>query len=620
MGVVLEVEENTPILMEGFELTDPALGVETEEFWYRWNFDDGNPLTDWVPVKRAGLAKNKVLVVHGHGSGYSIDYAVDFLEALPAVESVDTWDLLTTLTSPTVDELKEYQVVMWICLTGAFSAAWDNARETFGDNVATYLDEGGGFFDVAPGLYLNSIWCMEGRYIEDGYTPAAKAADPWNTGSLGTVYDPSHPIVNGVSALAARGMSGNHQPIVGTGGNAAGATGVTLFDWNYGNPGLVYKELNNRARTVYLNQRRLDCSQSGSGFISGDWDILVNNIIEWVAGSGIDPEVPAFTYNWMDNGVYNVHLQVIDDDMYWDWAEDDTEPTFVGPNFDPDDPGADPMDWIGGTVFPVEILNTDPVISPRIRAYAELDLSLRMSGTKTHEATMTLKEMHDGTTTESSVSVTRVPGSPNIGVLGNVQLEMTKDYDYEVVIVVDPNGDGGANPTWIFDMVFPDGKFKEFKHTFNDEHGWTWTITNGMLKGALLGHDIIFEAEAEDAGSDDLAFVWNFGDTTPHGIHLFANLDQTTAVDAVSDEATVLFDQLPGRDAAFDKDDNDVRTPNGRSMYASDSISHIFDDSQPYYYYVTLVVMDDDVGDDYPSTQLHPSPGCDMVFVELDFR
>jgi hypothetical protein len=199
---------------------------------------------------------------------------------------------------------------------------------------------------------------------------------------------------------------------------------------------------------------------------------------------------------------------------------------------------------------------------------------------------------------------------------------VTKGFEYEIEIVVDPKGDGGSNPTWIFDMVFPDGKFKEFKHTFNDEHGWSWTITDSMLKGALLGHDIIFEAEAEDRGSDDLAFVWNFGDSTPYGIHLYANKNQGTAVDAVSDEATVIFDQLGllTRDPDFVKDDNTIRSPYGQSISVMDTISHVFDENQPYYYYVHLTVMDDDVNDDYPSMQLPHSTGLDLAVVEIDLR
>jgi hypothetical protein len=277
-------------------------------------------------------------------------------------------------------------------------------------------------------------------------------------------------------------------------------------------------------------------------------------------------------------------------------------------------PTPGPGATISHNYFPIEVYNVDPVISPKIRAYAELDLSLRISGTKNCDAYMTLYEngMNVGET-----SVTRVPGSPNIGVISNVDIEMTKGFEYEIVVEV--VGGTGGNPTWIFDMVFPDGKYKEFKHTFNDEHGWTWTITNSMLKGALLGHDIIFEASADDVGSDDLAFIWNFGDTTPHGIHLFSNVDQGTAVEGVSDEATVIFDQLSNRDPDFVRPDNNERSPAYNPMHADDTISHVFDADQAYYYYVTLTVMDDDVCDGYPSTFLNEG-GYDMEFVEIDFR
>ena len=48
-------------------------------------------------------------------------------------------------------------------------------------------------------------------------------------------------------------------------------------------------------------------------------------------------------------------------------------------------------------------------------------------------------------------------------------------------------------------------------------------------------------------------------------------------------------------------------------------ITHIFDENQPYYYYVTLIVMDDDVEEPYPSTQLHPTSGCDYYHVAINF-
>jgi hypothetical protein len=317
-------------------------------------------------------------------------------------------------------------------------------------------------------------------------------------------------------------------------------------------------------------------------------------------------------YLYGDNGKYEVDFQIIDDDMWWDLSG--AQPVFMGTG--------DPNDWISHTIFEVEVLNTDPVISPDVKAYAELDLRLRVSGTKDTDATMILYEtIGDETTVAGTASVTRDPGSPDIGIMPSVDLMMTKEYEYELVVEV--TGGSGGNPTWIFDMVFPDGKFKEFKHTFNDENGWTWVISNSELKAALLGHDIIFEATAEDSGSDDLAFVWNFGDCTPHGIHLYANCLYTPPlpldpINGESDEAEVMFTQLGYyADPWFEYDDNDDRSPEANPIVITDTITHIFDEDQPYYYYVTLIVMDDDVNEPYPSTQLHPVSGLDYYHLEI---
>jgi hypothetical protein len=439
------------------------------------------------------------------------------------------------------------------------------------------------------------IFGLLGRYIDDDYGAFEKVYYPFGDGDLGTVYYPDHPVMQGVDEL--------RSSLIHSGDYSMTAGAVKLADWDDGNTAIGVKELPNGARSVNLGWGSFE-----PGINMPDTETLITNAVRWANTHPIVlPVLDPVEHTFGDNGIYNVDLQICDDDMNWVWNAGDAQPTFVGTG--------DPMDWVSHNYFPIEVLNTDPVITSDIRAYAELDLSLRISGTKDCDAYMTL---YENGAIAGETSVTRVPGSPNIGVISNVDIEMTEGFEYEVFVEV--VGGSGGNPTWIFDMVFPDGKFKEFKHTFNDEHGWTWTITNSMLKGALLGHDIIFEATAEDIGSDDLAFIWNFGDSTPHGIHLFANVDQGTAVEGVSDEATVLFNQLPNRDAPFDKPLNDVRTPAGPQIVADDVISHVFDENQPYYYFVTLVVADDDCKDDYPSTELHGIPGVDYCHVELDFR
>jgi hypothetical protein len=586
--------ERTEIVFDGFEINDPALRARTESFWYKINFDDGYE-TDWVYKGVIAPPVLKVLLYHSLGDE-GIGPLEDALEGvLPDNAIIDVWDFLD-LGVADVSYLAEYDVVF----TGINWAPFDG--HGVGDSLADYADLGGNVVETVASFHTNpGWWGIAGRWRADDY----QTLDPGGIGMSSTVseiYDPTHPIIDGEFGVVTSFQTGIP---ISTFSETPGAT--LLADYPNYPAAAYYDEFNpmpGAGRTVGLNVFYYP------GYYDGGALTLLANAIWWASGivmpSGI---IPTFEHTWGDNGVYNVDIQVIDDDMYWDWAPGDLEPTWVGPD------GEDPNDWISHNIIPIEVLNTDPIISPRIKAYAELDLSLRISGTKNCDAYMTLYE--NGAVIGDTM-VTRVPGSPNIGVINNVDLHVTKDKEYEVFVEV-VDGSGG-NPTWIFDMVFPDGKFKEFKHTFNDEHGWTWTITDSMLKGALLGHDIIFEASADDAGSDDLAFVWGWGDSTPHGIHLFANVDQDTAVEGVSDEATVIFNQLSERDPAFDKDANDIRSPEPISMHADDMISHVFDESQPYYYYVTLIVMDDDVEDDYPSTQLHPMPGADMCYVEIDFR
>ncbi len=608
------VNENSHVTFEGIEITDPARGSGTEEFWYRYDPDDGTPVGPWI-YNKPGVSKFRVLLYHGLASdginSVMAAQVVDTLNSLPMVESVTAFNFYeggSYPATPTLTEmLDNYDIIMFGCCYNLGGSPGDVLRTEFGDRLADWMDiTGGGFISMMYAYgqagVANEQWTLLGRYMDDDYGPYEKAIRLAGTLNLGNILEPSHPVMQGISSL---GSGDRHDGML-----AMTPGGLKLAEWTDGTPAIGVKELPNGARSVHL-------SAGGYVAVQGDYGIFLQNALLWAGERLLGEPCQTVEKTYLDNGVYNFDVQIIDDDMYWDWKPGDDQPTFVGPNNDPDNPGADPADWIAHNYIPIEVLNTDPVISPRIKAYAQLDLSLRMSGTKTHSATMTL---YENGANIGYTEVTRVPGSPNIGVISNVNLMVTKDYEYEIEIVVDPAGGYGSNPTWLFDMIFPDGKFKEFKHTFNEEHGWTWTITSSELKGALLGHDIIFEAEADDIGSDDLAFVWNFGDSTPHGIHIFANLDQGTAVDAFSDEATVLFDQLPDRDDAFEKSANDVRTPYGTSIHAEDMISHVFDDSQPYYYYVMLTVMDDDVGDDYPSDQLNPCPGSDMAFLEVDFR
>jgi hypothetical protein len=600
LPVVLDVQENTPMLFEEFKVVDPAKGAKTESFRYRWDFDDGTPRGDWLNPSAGANTEIRVLLFHslndvGIGSPLATQ-VYDAIDAVPEVVSVDQFNFYEGGSYPAIPSLQDMINNYDVCVFGSsYNLPGDTSREGFGDNLADWQDATGG--GVVTMMYTygqagsgNEQWTLLGRYIDDDYGPYEKTPRLFGTRTLGNILNPGHPVMSGLTNL---GNGDRHDGMLAT-----TPGGEIIAEWTGGYPAIGVKE-NPSGRTVHI---------SGGGYtpFQGDFNLFMANAINWVATGGLSIE--PVEHNFMDNGIYDVHLEIIDDDMYWDFSG--PQPVFVGPGSE--------EDWIGGTVFPVSVDNTDPVISPRIRAYGELDLSLRMSGEKKNSATLRLIEtMPDSTVNTYEATVERDPGKPDVVVLPAI-IEMTGDYSYELQVEYNPEDGDGANPTWIFEGHWPDGKIKQLKHTFNsnDPTDLLWVI--GDVKPMMKGHDIIFEVVAADIGSDDLAFLYNWGDTSPHGVHIYDN-DYQTVLAGVSDEASLIFNQDPDRDPWFDRAANDVRSPDGTPISIMDSISHAFDEEQSEYYYVTVTVMDDDVGDGYPSTFLNGG-GYDMEFVCIDFR
>jgi hypothetical protein len=489
---------------------------------------------------------------------------------------------------------------------------YQDLRLQIGDRLADFQDATGGgvitfmsCYDLS--IFYGDLFGLPGwsRYIADDYGAFEQAYYPFGEGSLGTVHEPTHPVMQGVTQLSSSLIfSGDYPLTVGGGGMAAGRNGVLLADWANGNSAIGCKELQNGARSVNIGQ-----GVYNPGIGQPNINELMENAINWCfPGIVNDPVLDTVTHPYGDNGIYTADLILLDDDMNWRWTPGDgsVQPVYVGPV------GEEEM-WMSHNYIPIEILNVDPTILPRIEAFADLDLSIRQSGQKKNSAEMILLE--NGVQV-GYAKVDRDPGAPDVAVM-HATIHMTKGYDYELYVNYLPEDGDGANPCWIFEGHFPDGKIKELKHTFNsnDPDDRTWNL--GSVKALMLGHDITFRSQAYDPGSDDLAFIYNFGDCTPHGINIYENVDPTTAHEGVSDEASLIFNQVAG-DPWFDRPLNDMRSPEYNPMYVSDTITHVFDESQPYYYFVTLTVLDDDVGDGYPTTYLNGG-GYDMEFVEIDF-
>lgn len=195
-------------------------------------------------------------------------------------------------------------------------------------------------------------------------------------------------------------------------------------------------------------------------------------------------------------------------------------------------------------ILTVTVLNRDP--TARIdAAYMYVDFTLRVAGEKWHNVYWDLYETDwpfDGGDWENPgrriahLEVERYPGDPDMqsDTVYDKYIDMEKIYYF--VATYNPYEDDnpisgqlwGANPVWI-DLTFEDGSTERIHHTFNvqqslvrDSEHWVhvepWYID---LSPWFVGHVVTFEASTFDPGTDDVTFVWDWGDGTPTEAFLF---------------------------------------------------------------------------------------------------
>lgn len=147
------------------------------------------PVQEPLPAKQAeGI---RVLIASADGPG---PIAAQLM-AYPDIATVDWFDAYNAI--PTLDYLLTYDVVIVHCNYPYF----DNVA--MGDRLADYVDAGGRVILSVFNWFTGgaSPWFISGRILTAGYSPFLSAgSNLYSTSCLG-VYQATHPLMQGVSAL-----------------------------------------------------------------------------------------------------------------------------------------------------------------------------------------------------------------------------------------------------------------------------------------------------------------------------------------------------------------------------------------------------------------------------------
>jgi len=184
---------------------------------------------------------------------------------------------IDTKPVPTLAEALKYHSII---IHGGTEGWGTTVSKEAGDILADYADAGGGIVTCTFVLGSNyGSWILRGRFNDERYhvmVPVQSQASGHHT--LGTVYHPDHPIMEGVNSFDG-GSSSYKVPITDL------TTGSTLIaDWSNGRPLVAIKDLPDMGRRVDLNFYPPSSDVRDDFWTVGtDGDILLANAVTWAA-------------------------------------------------------------------------------------------------------------------------------------------------------------------------------------------------------------------------------------------------------------------------------------------------------------------------------------------------
>jgi len=268
--------------------------------------------------------------------------------------------------------------------------------------------------------------------------------------------------------------------------------------------------------------------------VSYEWDLDMDGLYDDASGEVVD-------YLWNDDYESLIRLRVTDDSNLS--ATDNTT---------------------------VTVMNIDPSARMTL-APMSCGVGLRVAGSKWSNVNLTLYE--DGIEV-GFIEVERWPGDPDKNPsVGSIPSVLNLSKSYQAVVQYDPYPDDGdevegdqgnngkdkhnnaGNPVWL--TLDCDGGSKKIHHTFNTQqskkrdsdhpnHVEPWIVD---VDAQLIGFTMDLTGYAEDPGSDDLTFLWEYGSQTESNTHLngagpdpyFSPLSGTAPVE-VSDYPTLTYE------------------------------------------------------------------------------